>query len=99
MATFLALLVLRQFVPCLAYILAVGALFLLSLTVLNKELSGTGTTHDPAAKAALPSDLLNILLYVLLHEYIILLAWKDFVFGNYAVTWEKAESTRKQKER
>ncbi|MFC1932383.1 glycosyltransferase [Chloroflexota bacterium] len=94
LATFSTLLVLQQFVPSTAYILAAGALFLLSLTILNKELSETRTIHDSVAKVALPSNLLNILLYVLLHEYIILLAWKDFVFGNYAVTWEKAESTR-----
>ncbi len=99
LVTFFTLLILQQFVLCIAYVLAVGALFLLSLTVLNKELSDTRTTHNSAVKAALPGDLPNILLYVLLHEYIILLAWKDFVFGNYAVTWEKVESTRTLKER
>jgi poly-beta-1,6-N-acetyl-D-glucosamine synthase len=32
--------------------------------------------------------------YVLLNEYIILLAWSDAIFGRGSVLWEKAESTR-----
>jgi len=32
--------------------------------------------------------------YVLLNEYLILLAWKDYLFGTYSVLWEKAETTR-----
>lgn len=34
--------------------------------------------------------------YVLFNEYIILLAWKDFLFGKYSVLWDKANSTRTQ---
>lgn len=98
LVTFTALLVLHQFVISIAYILTVAALFSLSLTILNRELSGIRASHNPAGKAASPGDLLNILSYVLLHEYIILLAWKDFVFGNYTVAWEKTESTRNLKE-
>ena len=98
LVTFTALLVLHQFVISIAYILTVAALFSLSLTILNRELSGIRASHNPAGKAASPSDLLNILSYVLLHEYIILLAWKDFVFGNYTVAWEKTESTRNLEE-
>jgi hypothetical protein len=30
----------------------------------------------------------------LLNEYLILLAWKDFIFRRYSVLWEKAGSTR-----
>ena len=95
LATFFSQLVLQRFIPSMAYLLAVGVLILLSLIVLNKELSGTRITRNTSiVKATLSGDLFNILLYVLLHEYIILLAWKDFVLGNYAVTWQKAESTR-----
>jgi len=36
----------------------------------------------------------KIVYYVLLNEYLILLAWKDFIFRRYSVLWEKAESTR-----
>jgi cellulose synthase/poly-beta-1,6-N-acetylglucosamine synthase-like glycosyltransferase len=36
----------------------------------------------------------RIIWYVLLHEYLVLLAWKDFLSGEYSVLWEKVESTR-----
>jgi poly-beta-1,6-N-acetyl-D-glucosamine synthase len=36
----------------------------------------------------------KILYYVLLNEFIVLIAWKDLVVGNYSVLWEKAETTR-----
>ncbi len=36
----------------------------------------------------------KIIHYVLLNEYLILLAWKDFLFGRYSVLWEKATTTR-----
>lgn len=36
----------------------------------------------------------KIVYYVLFNEYIILLAWKDFIFRKYSVLWEKVESTR-----
>jgi cellulose synthase/poly-beta-1,6-N-acetylglucosamine synthase-like glycosyltransferase len=34
--------------------------------------------------------------YVFLNEYLILLAWKDFVTGRVSVLWEKVESTRSE---
>lgn len=36
----------------------------------------------------------KIIFYVLLNEYIVLLAWKDFIFRKYSVLWDKVESTR-----
>jgi len=33
--------------------------------------------------------------YFILNEFIILLAWKDYLMGRYTVLWEKAESTRR----
>lgn len=36
----------------------------------------------------------KIVYYVLLNEYLILLAWFDFIFNNYSVLWERADSTR-----
>jgi cellulose synthase/poly-beta-1,6-N-acetylglucosamine synthase-like glycosyltransferase len=44
-----------------------------------------------------PYTLLNIAYYVLLNEYLILMGWVDFFFGNYSVLWEKAESARMAK--
>lgn len=98
LAMFITLLSLGEFFVSSVYFLAIGALFPLSLTLLSRELSGIRITHNPLVKASLPNDLLNILSYVLLHEYIVLLAWKDFAFGNYSVTWQKTESTRDSKE-
>lgn len=40
------------------------------------------------------SSIPMIIYYVLLNEYLILLAWTDFIFRRYSVLWEKAESTR-----
>ena len=81
----------------MVYILSVGVLFSLSLALLNRALRGTGVIRGLVAKTALPGELLNILSYVLLHEYIILLAWKDYILKNYTVTWQKVESTRNLK--
>lgn len=41
-------------------------------------------------------SLTSLIHYVLLNEYIILLAWKDLIAGNHSVLWEKAVSTRKE---
>jgi predicted membrane metal-binding protein len=38
--------------------------------------------------------LLAIAYYVLFDEYLLLLAWRDFLFGRYSVLWEKIDSTR-----
>jgi len=39
-------------------------------------------------------SLFKIAYYVLLNEYLILLAWKDFILRRYSVLWEKAKTTR-----
>ena len=36
----------------------------------------------------------KVIYYVLLNEYLILLAWVDFIFRRHSVLWERAESTR-----
>lgn len=36
----------------------------------------------------------NIFCYILLNEYLILRAWKDFSLRNYSILWDKAISTR-----
>jgi biofilm PGA synthesis N-glycosyltransferase PgaC len=38
--------------------------------------------------------LIAIAYYVLFDEYLLLLAWRDFLFGRYSVLWEKVSSTR-----
>lgn len=39
-------------------------------------------------------SILNIAYYVLLNEYLILLAWMDYFFGRYSVLWDKVKTTR-----
>lgn len=52
-------------------------------------------TKDERIKSSFSiSSIPRIIYYVLLNEYLILLAWKDFIFSRYSVLWEKAESTR-----
>jgi len=48
---------------------------------------------DTSSKASATS-ILKILYYVLLNQYLILLAWKDILCGRYSVLWEKAETAR-----
>ena len=50
--------------------------------------------HERSGISAPASSLTNIIYYVLLNEYLILLAWADFIFKRYTVLWEKAESAR-----
>ena len=38
----------------------------------------------------------KIIYYVLLNEYLILLAWYDFAFKRHSVLWDRAESTRNE---
>ena len=94
LAMFITLLALQKFAISIAYLSAVAILFSLSLAILNREVLGIRVINNPKVKVALSSNLWNIFSYVLLHEFIILLAWRDFVLNRYAVTWQKAESTR-----
>lgn len=63
-------------------------LLIFLLKVINVEAKGIKTSNSGRFHP------IQILSYVLLHEYLILLAWKDFIFGEYSVLWEKVESTR-----
>ena len=40
------------------------------------------------------SSISKLLKYVLLNEYLLLLAWRDFLLRRYSVLWEKASTTR-----
>jgi biofilm PGA synthesis N-glycosyltransferase PgaC len=40
------------------------------------------------------SSLPKIAYYVLLNEYLVFIAWIDFILGRYSILWEKAETTR-----
>lgn len=67
-----------------------GVLFALLLHLKSRLVEVNGNY-----KGGFPvSSLFKITYYVLLNEYLILLAWKDFFSGRYSVLWEKATTTR-----
>lgn len=74
----------------LIFILGIFFVFLFSLIRFkskfdfNKDKSGFSIRSIP-----------KITYYVLINEYLILIAWKDFLFNKYSVLWEKVESSRK----
>lgn len=69
----------------LVFTMMFGILMLLRARLMKPE--------KRTVRTAMPS-IFKIAYYVLLNEYIILLAWRDFLFGRHSVLWEKAESTR-----
>lgn len=75
----------------LGHIISVG---LLSVTLfgilLTLRLQPIGENSQKFSIRSLP----KLVHYVLLNEYIILLAWRDLIAGNHSVLWEKADSTR-----
>lgn len=94
LAILLALLILGEFTIVIVFLSATATIFLVLLFGLKRKISKIIIAPKLATKTALPRELWNLLYFVLLHEYIILLAWKDFVLKKYSVLWEKAESTR-----
>lgn len=70
----------------LTFAILFGALLFIKNKVVQKQ-------SKPGKKFSIGS-LIKIAQYVLLNEYLLLLAWKDFVFGKHTVLWERADSTR-----
>jgi poly-beta-1,6-N-acetyl-D-glucosamine synthase len=92
--TIVSLLLLQQFTFIVIYLLAVGVLFLVSFIILSKILFDAKISTQ-SKKTTFPiKKLIDILYYVILHEFIILLAWKDYFTGKYTVTWKQATTTR-----
>lgn len=70
-------------------LLIFGGMFALLMSLKSK------LTKGERMKSGLSiSSMPNVLYYVLLNEYLILMAWKDFIFKRYSVLWEKVESSR-----
>jgi len=67
--------------------------FILTLTCLMQVRARVITDHRKTKGFSLLS-ISKMLYYVLLNEYIVILAWKDLSIGNYSVLWDKAETTR-----
>jgi cellulose synthase/poly-beta-1,6-N-acetylglucosamine synthase-like glycosyltransferase len=65
------------------------AMFALLMLLKSRLAEGSGMKSSFSL-----SSIPKVVYYVLLNEYLILLAWKDFVLKRYSVLWERAESTR-----
>lgn len=74
--------------------LAVTAIAFVSIFMLLMHVRQLLITDDRGKKRFSIVSAGKILYYVLLNEYIVLIAWKDLVLGNYSVLWDKAETTR-----
>ena len=70
-------------------VLIFTGMFALLMSLKSRLLKGEGTKSD-LSTFSIP----KIMYYVLLNEYLIVMAWKDFIFRKYSILWEKAESTR-----
>jgi len=70
-------------------LLGFAALLGLLLFLRTRLVDPTGRGTDMAI-----TSLPRIAYYTLLNEYLVLLAWIDFVRGSHTVLWERAESTR-----
>jgi len=65
-----------------------GVLLFILLILKPKIVKKTNTTSQSKI------SLFKLIFYVLLFEYLILSAWKNYFTGKYSVLWEKVESTR-----
>ena len=70
-------------------ILALAIIYAL-LAFFKSKLTKNETTQTSFSLASIP----QIAYYVLLNEYLILLAWENIICKKYSVLWEKAETTR-----
>jgi len=50
------------------------------------------TSNSNSSKNSL--SILNLINYVIINEFIILVAWKKYLLGETSTKWDKAESTR-----
>lgn len=84
--------ILQNVIEISMHLIITAAIFALLLVTLlqikNKLIKIEGSAG--ISLFALP----KIAYYVLLNEYLILLAWKDVILGRYTVLWEKSSSTR-----
>jgi len=73
----------------IVFTLAVFCCVFFLLIFLNSKI----IKNTPAFSLSI-SSIFKIAYYVLLNEYLIILAWKDLILKRYTVLWDKAESTR-----
>jgi biofilm PGA synthesis N-glycosyltransferase PgaC len=69
-----------------------AALFRVLMALRSRLIEGPASQQGKTGFSLV--SLARMVRYVLLNEYLLLLAWKDFISGEYSVLWERAESTR-----
>lgn len=84
----------QEYVLLFSYLSGTLAAFGISYLILNRKLAQIRISRLESRSSFLPLKLFRIGYFVLLHELIILFAWKDFISGKYSVKWKKAETTR-----
>ena len=84
---------LQKFNFLIIFIITAGIAFLISSILLNRKVSKI-RVNNSVSHGNIIRKFFNFIYYIFLHEFIILLAWKDFLFGRYSVLWKKVESTR-----
>ena len=76
----------------LSHIFIMSALFLILLFFYLQFVPRLQRAYDGTPRKKV--SLLRLAMYVLFDEYLLLLAWRDFLFRRYSVLWEKIDSTR-----
>jgi poly-beta-1,6-N-acetyl-D-glucosamine synthase len=94
LGSFITLLAMQAYFFSFGYAAVTIASFSISYLILTRRLSEIRIARKRKKPSRSLKILFHIIYYVLLHEFIILLAWKDFLTNQYSVAWQKAESTR-----
>ena len=76
----------------LSHIFIMSALFLILLFFYLQFVPRLQRAYDGTPRKKV--SLLRLAMYVLFDEYLLLLAWRDFLSRRYSVLWEKIDSTR-----
>lgn len=81
-----------MFETVITHFIIIMSLFVL-LFVILMNLKSHIIKNEPISKFKV-KIIPHIVQYIILNEFLLLLAWKDFIMGDYSVSWEKATSTR-----
>lgn len=92
LACYIIISVLGMLAAVITHLLVTLSLFIL-LFILLMNLKSKIIQNDSISKFKI-KKIFHIIHYVILNEFLLLLAWKDFIMGRYSVFWEKAASTR-----
>jgi len=92
LAGYIIISVLGMLEVVITHLLVTLSLFML-LFILLMNLKSKIIQNDSISKFKI-KKIFHVIHYVILNEFLLLLAWKDFIMGRYSVFWEKVASTR-----